>query len=710
MGRRTLRGWVRMTREVLVDGRTLYVGRPDRAGIVSGDDGGLYHRDTRHLSELSVNVESAESVVIGRDLPVSNRRTVVAAALDSTINRVDEGTEKRTDLVRRETQAVVEGSGLAGRVSVVNHSRSAFEGTLTVEFEADFADVFEVRGFSAAPDRRITATVDGRSVRYLHEYEAADGTTVKRTTTVSFGREPDAIEPGRAAFNLDISPQGTGGVEYGVEPAVEESGIDRERPDTRGPDGQDTDTRRTDRPGPGESRSDGGSKGTVTVDTDTDAVSRPVELPAIRTGNPEYDRVFRRASQDLAALTTETPHGPVPLAGAPWFATVFGRDSVIAAYQALPIAPSLAAGTLRYLAAYQGSTDDEQRAEAPGKMFHEIRAGELARRDAIPHTPYYGSVDATPLWVILLAEYHRWTGDAALVRELSDALEGALSWIAEVRSDGDDPFLAYEPSPSVGLPHHAWRDTPGAVQFPDGELADPPIASVEVQGYVYRALRDAATLFETVLGDADRAARLRTEATALAESFESTFWLPEETFYAVATAADGVVPTKTSNVGHCLWTGIIDETRAPAVLRTLRSDALFSGWGLRTMSAEAAGYSPVSYHLGSVWPHDTSLTAIGLGRYGFETDAERLASRVLDASTTFEEYRIPELFCGFDDDTDPKPYPSSCVPQAWSAASPYAFLRAAFGIEPADDGVTVGADPELFPANAVEPIRDRWST
>ena len=704
-----------MTRDVLIDGRTQYVGRPDRAGVASGDDGGLYHRDTRHLSELSVSVEGAGAVTLGRDLPASNRRTVVATALDSTVNRVDDDTEKRTDLVRRETQAVVEGRGLAGRVSVVNHSRSAFEATLTVHFEADFADVFEVRGFSAAPDRQITATADDRSVRYAHEYEAADGEAIRRTTTVSFDREPADLEPGRATFDLAIGPQGSDEVEYAIEPGVDGPGTDRVRGEGHTADGQrvsqqSPEAQRADQPGVNGSRRDGGSKPAISVDTEHGAGPRPIELPEIRTGNPEYDRVFRRAGEDLAALTTETPHGPVPLAGAPWFATVFGRDSLIAAYQAIPVAPSLAAGTLSYLAAYQGSTDDHRRAEAPGKMFHEIRQGELARREAIPHTPYYGSVDATPLWVILLAEYHRWTGNTALVRDLSDALDAALSWVADARSAGADPFLAYEPSPSMGLVHHAWRDTPGAVQYPDGEPADPPIASVEVQGYVYRALRDAAMLFETVIGEADRAARLRTEATKLATAFESTFWLPEEQFYAAAMSAHGVVPTKTSNVGHCLWTGIVDEQRAPAVAQTLSSDALFSGWGLRTMSTEAAGYSPVSYHLGSVWPHDTSLTAIGLARYGFDTDAERLARRVLDASTTFEQSRIPELFCGFDDDTDPKPYPSSCVPQAWSAGSAYAFLRAAFDVQPAEDGVSIGVEPDRFPDTAIEPLRERWST
>jgi glycogen debranching enzyme len=675
-----------MARDVLVDGRTLFVGRPDRAGVPGDGDGGLIHRDTRHLSALSATLDAAETVAVGRDLEGSNRRTVVSAALDSAVNRVDEAEAKRTDVVVRETQAVAEAVGLAGRVEVANHSRSAFEGRLTVAFEVDFADVFEVRGFAGTDDRRVRATVEDRSVRFAHDYEDEAGEPVALTTTVTFGREPVALDDRRAVFDLAVPSQGSEHVAYAVEPGVEPE---------RGQRAADPAVDAAADP--------------PTVGTVTDAAAGPVAVPAVPTGDSDRDRVFRRAAADLAALVTETEYGPVPVAGVPWFATVFGRDSLVAAYQALPVAPSLAAGTLRYLAAHRGTTTDEAREEAPGKVFHEIREGELARRGVVPHGPYYGSVDATPLWVVLLAEYHRWTGDSAFVRRLADALDDALSWVERARGGGSDPFLAYESSPAMGLLHKAWRDTPGAVQFPDGDLAEPPIASVEVQGYVYRALRDAAALYETVLDDPGRAADLRARASDLAAAFESAFWLPGAEYYAVAQSADGVVPTATSNVGHCLWAGVVDEDRAPAVARRLRSDALNTGWGLRTMTAEAAGYSPVSYHLGSVWPHDTSLAALGLARYGFGDDAERLARGVLDAGATFEAARIPELFCGFDDDTAPKPYPSSCVPQAWSAAAPYAFLRAAFALEPTDDGVSAGRSPALFPDGALDVVRRRWS-
>ncbi|MFB6075212.1 MAG: glycogen debranching N-terminal domain-containing protein [Haloarculaceae archaeon] len=662
-----------MTVDILVDGRTLLVGSPDSPGVDSDGDGGLYHLDTRHLSSLSTGIEGTDLTAVGRDLRSADRRTVIAASAESAVNRVDDDGHKHTDLVVRETQSVEEGAGLTGRLVVANHSPSTFTGRLTVEFGTDFADVFEVRGFSTTFEREIQTTVAEDRVRYEYEYESADDTPVSLTTTVSFDRTPATLEPGTAAFDLEVPSQETTAVTYRVRPNV--TPVEASAAGVADPE------------------RDGGA---------------PLDLPSVTTGRRDRDRVFDRARQDLAALTTVTEHGPVPLAGTPWFATVFGRDSLIAAYQTLPVAPALAAGTLRYLAAYRGTTTNEATEEGPGKVFHEMRHGELARRGEVPHTPYYGSVDATPLWVALLAETYRWTGDADLVTSLSAPLEDALSWIDRTR-DGEDPFLYYEQSPGVGLLHKAWRDTPGAVQFPDGELAESPIASVEVQGYVYRALRDAAMLYEEVFGDGDRATALRAQADTFAAAFESAFWVPEREFYAVAKVGEGrTVPTRTSNVAHCLWSGIVPEERADAVARTLRSSELYSGWGLRTMAASAAGYSPVSYHLGSVWPHDTSLAALGLARYGFHDDAERLAEGVLDAATQFEDDRIPELFCGFDDEVSPKPYPSSCVPQAWSAGAPYALLRASFALEPTGDGVRTASDSALFPADAIEGIREQW--
>ena len=666
-----------MAREALVDGYTAFVARRDRPGVGDGaedgeSDGGLYHRDTRHLSTLSTTLSGTPLGVVGRDLRGADGRRITAAAADSAVNRVDSLAVKRTDLVATVDQSVTEGEGLTHRVTVQNHSASTLSERLTLALDADFADVFEVRGYASGLDRDVAVSANGGSIRFEYDYDGSEG-TVRRLTMIAFDRTPTVCEPGRAVFDLDIPSQSEAVVTANVVPAVD--------------------------------------RGASASPVDPVADPYAVDVSGIETGRADHDAVLEQASADLAGLTTRTDQGLVPLAGVPWFVTVFGRDALLTALEALPVAPALARGTLRYLAAHQGTTTDTVREEAPGKVFHEMRSGELADTGAIPHTPYYGSVDATPLWVSVLAETWRFTGDDNLVASLSDSLWAAVEWVQTARGGGgDDPFLYYEASPATGMEHKAWRDTPGSVQFPDGREAEPPIASVEVQGYVYRALADAATLAEAVLDDPDRAASLRADANELADAFESEFWVPDREYYAAAKAGDGrLVPTRTSNVGHCLLSGIVSEERAPAVVATLRSPSLFSGWGVRTVGTSASGYSPLSYHLGSVWPHDTALTALGLARYGFAENAEMLAGRVLDAAGRLADGRLPELFCGFDDDIAPKPYPASCSPQAWSAAAPFALMRAAWGLEPDTPGVSVARTPSLFAGDAVEPITDYWN-
>jgi len=672
-----------MARDVLVDGYTLLVGAPDRAGIAPDDDGGLYFRDTRHLSTLAVTLDGVDVETLGRDLTGPNRRVLVATDDNTAINRVDESTEKRSDLVLETRQTVSGSATLSQEVRLVNHSSVPYSGEMTVEFDVDFADVFEVRGFRSRLERDPSVTVDDRTVAFSYAYETSEGTSLRRETRIAFDRTPTTLTPTAATFDVDLEPQEETTVGFEVRASVAANG---------------------------ERTADGGSGSEPEVIGERSTVSDGLDVPAVKTGRRDYDRVFRRAGEDLLALTADTEYGLVPLAGAPWFATVFGRDSLIAAYQALPLFPSLARGTLRYLAAYQGTAVDDTREEEPGKMFHEIRQGELAERGRIPHSPYYGSVDSTPLWIALLAAHRRWTGNDTLVTELAETLDGAVSWLRRSLSQyGDDPFVYYEESQTMGMLHKAWRDTPGSVQYPDGEIAEPPIASVEVQGYAYRALRDAADLYGRVFDDPSRASELQDLADRLADAFDSTFWLPDAGYYGVAKDGTGTtVPTLTSNVGHCLWAGIVTEERATPVAETLMSDRLFSGWGIRTMSTAADGYSPISYHLGSVWPHDTSLSALGLSRYGFQDETSDLARAVLDASTHFDDYRIPELFCGFDDTLSPKPYASSCVPQAWSAGAPFAFLRALFAVEPTETGIDVGNTSTVLDTDALDPLRERW--
>lgn len=667
----------------IVDGVTFLATRWD--GQLGPMDG-LYHRDTRHLSDLSVSVEGRQLSFVGSDVPRSDRRTLWYAtdvAPASGLPWETAGEDPPSGLVLSRTQRVVEGAGLDEKLTVWNHSTAPFDGTLAVGFDVDFADVFEVRGADAPSSRTIETSVstdgpeDRDAVTYGYEYRDAAGSDVRLATAVGFDERPSSLEPGQARYSLELASQAAASIELSVRPGAASSG---RQPYASGIESS----------GPAE----GGA---------------PF---AVETGHAGHGRTFERAFSDLCALTTETAHGPVAVAGAPWYAAVFGRDSLVAAYQSLPVAPELAVGTLRFLAAHQGSESDDWSDEQPGKVLHELRQGELARTGRVPHSPYYGSVDATLLWIVLLHEAYQWLGDESLVEELRDPLEAALGWTERAcAAIGDDPFLYYRSAGRVDLVHKAWRDSNHSVRFRDGTPASPPLASAEVQGYLYDALRRAASLVRDVDGDHERAAEYESRAADLRRRFDEVFWLEDRAFHAAALTADGRrVDSITSNVGQCLWSGIVDEARADAVADRLTSDDLFTGWGVRTMSSRDGGYDPVAYHTGSVWPHDTSLVAIGLSGYGYHDAAERLAVGLLDASTYFPHGSLPEVFCGFDSSSAPKPFPATCVPQAWAAGAPLALLRALFGLEPgAGRRPRVTREPSRVRADAVEPVVEAWA-
>ncbi|MFB6219886.1 MAG: glycogen debranching N-terminal domain-containing protein, partial [Halolamina sp.] len=627
-----------MPQAVLVAGTSVFVTRPD--GRLAEQDG-LYHRDTRYLSSLDVSISDGSLDRLATEDRSPARRALTFAEATEAVNGPAEMAATGRKLVLTRTQSLTESDGLAERIDLANHASTPRSTTLHVDVDADFADVFEVRDIVAGQDRNIKVRTSNDDLRYEHRFTDRAGTETRLTSTIAFDKQPAELVPGRASFEVTLAPQQSWTLHLAVVPG---------RGDGEAIDARDVFGRSVE--------------GTPPIS--------PVfehDGPPVPTGDRAYDRSFERAAQDLAALTTATEYGPVPVAGTPWFASVFGRDALLTAYLSLPVAPALAVSSLRYLAAHQGTTDDAERDEQAGKMFHELRQGELAARGLIPHTPYYGTVDATPLWVVLLHETYRWTGDDTVVESLWEPLEGALGWIERATASiGDDPFLYYRQSDESGVVHKAWRDTTRSVQFADGQTVGDPIASVEVQGYVYDALSRAATLYRELAGDETRADELATRARALRERFDESFWLPEEGFYGAAVTADGeVVDTRTSNVGHCLWSGIVPEPRRSDVVDRLLASDLFTGWGIRTMGRTATGFDPVSYHTGSVWPHDTALVTLGLAAGGFHAASERVARGLLEASTRFDHHRLPELFCGFPDDRDPVPYPAACAPQAWAA-------------------------------------------
>jgi glycogen debranching enzyme len=539
------------------------------------------------------------------------------------------------------------------RVRVKNYN--AFEVSIDVEFDvgADFADIFEVRGMArdgtepprppVVRDGTIEFTYDGRD-------------RVRRTTRVEFGGLPDRIDVdgvlARVVYRVHLGPYQTKLIGMSVDPIVED-----DQPSSIDFDHAVHDLRRS-----------------------YEEWER--ESTEIVTDNELFNQLLDRSRRDLRALYTDTGGGSILAAGIPWYVTVFGRDSLITSHQLLAVNPKPAREALELLAARQGTRVDDWRDEQPGKILHEIRQGELARAGIVPHSPYYGSVDATPWFVILFGMHLRWTGDVAFAEKLLPAAEAAIEWIDR---DGDldgDGFVEYLCRSPRGIRNQGWKDSHDSVVHADGRLAEPPIALAEVQGYAYLAKRRMADVYR-VLGRPDDARRLDEEAAQLRRRYNEAFWMEDERYFAEALDGDKrQVRTVTSNPGHGLYCGIVDREKAAPLAKRLLSPDMFSGWGIRTMSKAAAAYNPMSYHNGSVWPHDNALIAAGLKRYGFARSTNRVATALFDAAVQADYLRLPELFCGFTRRTPNRPvsYPIACSPQAWAAGSPYLMIQAILGI------------------------------
>jgi glycogen debranching enzyme len=380
----------------------------------------------------------------------------------------------------------------------------------------------------------------------------------------------------------------------------------------------------------------------------------------------------------------EDDHGCYLAAGTPWFDTIFGRDTAIVSMQTLAFNPDIARHCLKVLARWQGTKFDDWRDEEPGKILHELREDEMTASGELPFSPYYGSVDSTPLFLLLAAEYYAWTADLELLHELEPSLRAALRWVDTYGDLNGDGYLEYEKRSPTGLVNQGWKDSREAVIYSDGTLAKPPIALVEVQGYAYAAKKKLAPLF-AALGDRPLASRLRQEAASLKRRFNRDFWMENESFFALALdgnnrPADAI----TSNPGQALWTGIVQRRLAEPVVEVLMRNDMFSGWGIRSLSATSSRFNPLGYHLGTVWPHDNSLIAMGFKKYGFEEELNEVATALFDAARAFAYYRLPELFAGSGRSTHstPVPYPVACRPQAWAAGSFPLILQAILGLRP----------------------------
>jgi len=664
---------------------------PDSRGL------GLYDLDTRVLSCAVLRVNGVRPTLLRGQVAANH---VSSIQLTNPELRRDPAMKQPNDeALARRALAISRrrwiAGGLAERIEVTNYSARSQEVVLDLELDVDDADIFEVRGYPRT-GRGELLPIEATDRSLVFTYRGRD--KLVRRTMLEF--TPGEVGPGEAEgsarirWALQIESGGLGGISW-------EARTDLQTLSKRGVHREDTPTRLAEGlSGPEAGPSDDSTNG------HGDAADAAEALPAGRVGQPaeaedEYGRwnercatirsdgelldlAVKRSIADLRLLQND---GPKPgehylAAGIPWFTTLFGRDSIITALQILPFMPDVARRTLQVLADWQATEDDASRDMEPGKILHELRTGEMARTGELPHRPYYGSVDATPLWLVLLEETFRWTGDLELVRSLWGNALAALEWIDRSGDLDGDGFVEYRRRTPSGLANQGWKDSGDAIRHRDGTIPDAPIALVEVQGYVYDAKLRMSYLARR-LGEASLADKLAADAAALRSHFDAAFWMEDRGFYAIALDADKrQVGTIGSNPGHCLWSGIVPAERVDRVVTTLLDPAMDSGWGIRTYASGQPGFNPVGYHTGSVWPHDNSIIAAGMKRAGRHDAADRIASRMFEASQHSPDFRLPELFCGFDRGAAdmPVPYPVACSPQAWAAAAPLFLLQTMLGM------------------------------
>jgi glycogen debranching enzyme len=640
-----------------INNLTLIEGKTFLSTTLAGDimppgapDVGFFFDDMRFLSRLELRAGGYRTVV----LSATTEQTFISQIELTT----GQGTMRDTYEIPAHTVHLRREQLLASDTFydyLTFENFNLHEVSLTIELacEADFMDVFQVRGVARQRLGHYFQPVVHRGSIIFH-YRGLDG--ISRDTIIRLWPEPVEVDGTVARWRLKLAPFKRFQLQITVVPQVESKPSRAVRPDFA----QQLRQRR-EAYAAWDSRSS-----------------------HFNSGNSIFDQMVGTCKGDFHALQIPEGKEHVIAAGIPWFATMFGRDAIIAAFQSLLLNPELATETLRVLARFQGKERDDWRDEEPGKILHEFREGEMTRAQEMPFGPYYGSVDSTPLWLILLSETFNWTADEQLVRDMLPHAYRALEWI---QRDGDldgDGFVEYERRSPRGLANQGWKDSWDAILHRDGELAKPPIALVEVQGYVYEAKYRMASLLRG-LGDSQAADRLKKEAAELARHFEKSFWMPGRGFYALAL--DGhkrQVQVISSNPGHLLFTRMLAQDRARTVCERFMKPDMFSGWGWRTLSQEERTFNPLSYHRGSVWPHDNSLAAHGMALYEMREPANLIFNSLYSAALNFRDYRLPELFCGIQrgEFDEPVQYPVSCSPQAWASGATFLLLTSVLGIRP----------------------------
>jgi glycogen debranching enzyme len=606
---------------------------------------GVYHADTRHLSTYSFSLNGVEPVVLlsTAELGFAMEQVLTNPYLISTGERtIQRGSY---EIRRQRTVADV----VEEVLRITNFDTHPVTLNALYKFGADFADIFDVRGYERERFGTLHDPVVGvQSISY--KYTGIDDTD--RTTEIVFDRPPDQIDATSALFRLELEPHGVASIRL----AIVVDGL------------------RNELARPGRFRS-----------VRADHNEWRARCTQIATDNEFFNRVLHQSLGDVRMLLSRGKDGAeYPAAGTPWFDALFGRDSAITSMQTLAYQPDIARMTLQALANDQGDKLDPAHDEEPGKILHELRQDELSRAGELPYGPYFGSVDSTPLFLMLVADFFAWTGDLRFVRGLLPAIKLAFHWIDVYGDPTNTGYLSYEKRSAKGLVNQGWKDSWNAVAHENGTLAAPPVVLAEAQGYAYAARVRLAPILDQ-LGEPELATQLRKDAARLRSQFNKDFWMTAKDYYAMALDGEGrQVSSLSSNPAHCLWTGLIDPANAPPVAAQLLGDEMFTGWGIRTLERSNPRFNPIGYHVGSVWPHDNSIAAMGLKMYGFEDKVNAIATAMFDTAVTFPYFRLPELFGGDarSEHRSPVPYPVACRPQGWAAGSVPYITQAILGLNP----------------------------
>lgn len=636
--------------KIVINNGTTFLVSDEKGNMLDDPEYGLYYRDMRYLRKFNMTID-------GKELHLLTSRNVnyFSAAYYLSNPELNGIKANALSIVRKRSV----GEGMHETVEVRNHTTGDVHLELAFDIKVDFADVFEIREYTQSEKGDFKKETEKNSIAFSYSKE-----DYERKTLINFDSElKPSFEGPKAIFKIHIPARSNWKVNISVDVGKE--------------------------------------KNLHHCDLDCDVMEPPAlekerekdlkewiaKAPVLQTDHDALMYSYNRSMKDLMALRIKDENFDKNLfilaAGIPWFSTLFGRDSLIVAYQTLIIDPFIAKGTLKTLANFQGKKVNKYKEEEPGKILHEIRFGELAFFKKIPHTPYFGTIDATPLFLILACEYFYHTHDKDFINEIMPNILLAIKWIDQYGDKDKDGYLEYQKATEHGLDNQGWKDSGDSVKFRDGRLALAPIAICEAQGYVYRAKKSLSQLFAT-LADPKRSEALALEADQMKERFNKDYWMPEDKFFAEALDKDKVkVDSFTSNAGQLLWSGIVDKEKAKYVAQKLIHEDMFSGWGVRTLSKASHAYNPISYHNGSVWPFDNSLIAEGLRNYGFDAEAKKIIEAMIEAGAHFA-HRLPELFSGYpkSEAKFPVEYPTSSSPQAWSTGAIILFIKTLFGFQP----------------------------